>query len=103
MTNEEDKSVSRLIGIVSSLREDMASQATLLLDVQKKIDLLLAAFPEGGLVSHRLFHEDQQKSRNDAHAFRQSLRTGIAMFGIPALLTFVGYAIWEYLKVKVRS
>ena len=103
MTDGENKSVAQLIGVVSSLREDMVNQATLLLDVQKKIDLLLAAFPEGGLMGHRLFHEGQQKSDSDSRAFRQSLRTGIAMFGIPVLLTFVGYAIWEYLKVKVRS
>lgn len=100
---DEDKSVAELLSMMRSLSNDFQSQAKLMLEMERKIDLILSAFPASGLAAHKADHEKRETAEHDAHAFRQSLRTGVAMFGIPVLLSFVGYAIWEYLKLKVHQ
>jgi len=100
---QEDATVRELLSMMRSLNNDFQSQANLLLTVKKDIDVILAAFPSGGLVEHRMFHERQAIDYKDAREFRQSLKRGLALWGAIGVIPIIIYALWEYLKLKVHQ
>jgi hypothetical protein len=103
MSEEEKATVAQILGMMRSLTQDFSNQAKLMIDVERKLDTLIAAFPEHGLEAHRIYHENQLTIDKDARVFRQSLRSGLALFGIPASLGFVGWAVWEAIKIKIHQ
>ncbi len=102
---KDDATIAELVGMVRSLLNDFGNHGEKLLCIERKLDLVLSAFPSGekGLVEHKNFHEIQISRAKDDHEFRQNLKRGLAMWGIGPVLLFVFYALWEYFKVKVRQ
>lgn len=95
--------MSELIGMMRSLQNDFAGQAGKLICVEEKLDNILAAFPTGGLMNHRVYHEQQIASEKSASEFRASVMKNVASGGAWATIVIVAYALWEYFKLRVNS
>ncbi len=100
-----DATIVQLVSMMRSLMNDFGGHGDKLICIERKLDLVLSAFPEGadGMSEHRVYHERQIKMAADDHEFRQNLKRGLAMWGIGPVLLFVFYAVWEYFKVKVHQ
>ena len=100
-----DATIAELVSMMRSLLNDFGGHGDKLICIEKKLDLVLSAFPSGekGLVEHKSFHETQISRAKDEHEFRQNLKRGLAMWGIGPVLLFAFYALWEYFKVKVHQ
>lgn len=98
---KDEGSVAELLKIMRSLNQDFQSQASLLLEVKKDIDSILDAFPPGGLIEHRLFHEREATDRKDAHELKQSIYKNLSSWGIIGTLAIVGAAVVLYIQVKL--
>ncbi len=99
---EDDVAVSELLRLMRSLMGDFRSQANAIIDVQEKLSMLLAAFPEGGLVQHRLDHERMMAENKSAAALREGVARNIISGGAWATILVVAYALWDYLKAHIK-
>jgi hypothetical protein len=58
-----DETIHELMGLVRSLSGDINSQATKIIEIERKIDLVLAALGGAeGLMEHRLYHAKRKSS-----------------------------------------
>lgn len=98
---KDDASVAELLSMMRSLMGDFNGHAVKLLEVEHKIDLILGAFPAGGLVEHRLFHEREIADSKDARDLKNSLIKSLTTWGVLGTLAAVGAALVLYLQVKL--
>jgi hypothetical protein len=100
----------QLISMLRSLMNDFNSHAvavdeirTQLHDIAVNVSSLLAAFPEGGLMGHRLFHEKMKQSCDDNHRLKESVKDRLIVSLATVALTFIAIATWEFIKIHVRT
>ena len=97
-----ESGIAEILSIMKSLNGDFQSQARLLTDLDSKVDTILAAFPDGGLMQHRIFHEKQLVSDQDSHEFKKGIVTGIARLGLWSTVCLVSLAVWQYVKTQIH-
>ena len=104
---EDESTIAAAIGMIKSLTNDVNEHGKMygakLACIERKLDELMKAFPEGGFDGHRIYHEQQIVRASDAHDFRTSVRKGLALWGATGTLLIVFYALVEYVKIKVRG
>ena len=106
---KDDVVVAELLRLIHSLMGDFRSQAAAIVEVNerladgaRKLDLLLAAFPEGGLVQHRLDHERSMASDKSARLLREGVTRNVISGGAWATILVVAYALWDYMKAHIK-
>lgn len=104
------KMIRDLSGEFKSLSGDFHNQANLLIetnrmveDTKRSIERLFNAFPDRDPDGHRIKHEQSDDAAEDAKKFRQMVRNGLVLFGIPAVLTAVASAVWAYIKIEIHK
>ena len=98
---KEDATVAELLSMMRSMMNDFNGHADKLVCIERKLDNILTAFPDGGLMGHRLYHERAQTNQKTGDELRASVIKNVLSGGAWATLVIVTVALWEYFKVKV--
>jgi len=72
-------------------------------EIQRGVDEIRRAFPDGDWDGHRRYHEAIIKKLEAREQFYQDLRGELAKKGLWAVLVMVGLALWAFFKAKVNS
>lgn len=100
---QSDSAIAKILSLMHSIENNINEQGKLLLELKRDHEIVLSAFPIGGLMEHRMFHEQQLTASKDNHAFMENLKRGLALWGLGPVLLFIAYAIWEYVKIKIKQ
>jgi hypothetical protein len=105
---QEDASVSEILKMMADIRGEMKSfgldfrnHCKALEELKHNVELILSAFPSGGLMQHRLDHEKWASKENDSNDLRQFLIKGLAQWGILGTMAVIISALWLYFQVKL--
>ena len=99
-----DDAVAEVLRIMRSLQHDFANHANKLLEVEGKIDNLLAAMPEtgGGLSGHKRWHELQIESEKTRGELKRDVMSGVMKWGAIGTIGLFLLAISDGIKIKLR-
>lgn len=100
---KEDANLTQLLGLMRSLLNDFGNHGGKLVEIDKKIDTILAAFPVNGLMAHRMYHEAKLREEISSENLRASIRGSIASKGALVVIGVLLYALWEYFRLRVMA
>ena len=106
LMSEEERagSIAELLSIMRSLANDFRSQAALMVVLEKKIDMILQAFPEnGGIIGHRVYHENKMLEEKDGRKLKSSISASVWSRVSVAVLVLIAIAVWEYTKIHLKA
>jgi hypothetical protein len=86
--------------------ENIISQSvtnTKVVEIQRGVDEIRRAFPDGDWDGHRRYHEAIIKKLEAREKFYQDLRTDLATKGLWAVIIALGGAVIFYIKAKLTS
>jgi hypothetical protein len=108
-----DDTVHELLSMLRSMGQDFRNQAKEILllkesaaEVVRKLDLILAAFPEasnGGLMAHRIYHETKHKDGEDSHRTREAVKNKLITTLAVLAVTFLVTTVWELVKLHMGA
>ena len=102
MLESDAQAITALTGLLRSHMNDFNEQTKVVMEMNGKITLLLQAFPEqGGIIGHRVYHENKLLECEDQRATKRSIKGAVLSKWANAGIVIIILGVWELAKAKL--
>ena len=102
MNGDDNAAITALAGLLRSHMNDFNQQTKIVLEMNEKITLLLQAFPEkGGVIGHRVYHENVLRDCEDRRQIKNSVGSSVLGKWANVVILVVILGVWEIAKKKL--
>ena len=102
MIDSDNQAIAALAGLLRSHMNDFNEQTKVVLEMNEKITLLLQAFPDkGGVIGHRVYHENILRDCEDNRATKNTIKGVIFSKWANAGIVIIILGVWELAKAKL--